>query len=54
MDGNQEKDKMECRSKEKVLASEEQDILSTALNWFTGVLQTKEVASRQGSCQVPL
>ena len=54
MDGNQEKDKMGCRSKEKVLANEEQDTLSTALNWFTGVLQTKEVVSSQGSCQMLL
>lgn len=54
MDGNQEKDKMECRSKEKALAHEEQDTLSTARNWFTGVLQTKEFVSSQGSCQILL
>lgn len=52
MDGNQEKDKTECRSKEKLLANEEQDALSTTLNWFSSVLQTKQVISRWGSCQM--
>jgi len=50
MDGNQEKNKMECRSKGKVLANEAQDTLSTALNRFIKVWQTKDVASSQGLC----
>lgn len=50
MDGNQEKDKMACSSKEKLMGNEKQDTLSTALNWFTRVFETKEVVSSQGLC----
>lgn len=41
---------MVCRPKEKLLGNEKQDTVSTALNWFTRVFQTKEVVSSRGLC----